>query len=234
MGKKQKGRNPNNRKEKDDAFAIFKASSKQKSQPFERVDENNVVEEKKRIHPNRKQSEVARLLGVYDGVHLYLENSWGEPLEGNPYYVMDNNLYNSLSQIDDDVLGKLIRKNVYITSSRKDGLEDGEDYFYLTPERKILHKENSFDVTDLMNLMIGNYFISKESVNEKEVKRVLSVFSLIKESQRNLFPYEVKEPDFIVSSILGITTQEKNKRSIIGEDDDLGHGFLKQNFEKNG
>lgn len=217
MGKKRKNCKPNVNKQNNQAEQVELSKS------------NSINKPKERVLP---QCEVARILGVYDNVKLYLLDSWGEPMERNPYYVADNKLYDSLSQIDDDTLGKLIRNDVSIDVVKKDGLEYGEHYFYINPDRKILHKENLFDVTDLMNIMLGNYFITKESVNEKDVKRVLSVFSLIKESKRNLFPYEVKEPDYVVAKILEVTVQEKNKRSIIDEDDESCHGFLKKNFEK--
>ena len=216
MGKKRKGLKPNTDKQSNQVNQVGLNQNK------------SVHKLKERVLP---QCEVARILGVYDNVKLYLLDSWGEPMERNPYHVADNKLYDSLSQIDDDTLGKLIRNDVSIDVVKKDGLEEGEHYFYINPDRKILHKENIFDVTDLMNIMLGNYFIAKESVNEKDVKRVLSVFSLIKESKRNLFPYEVKESDYVVAKILEVTVQEKNKRSIIDEDDEVCHGFLKKNFE---
>lgn len=216
MGKKRKNCKPNVNKQNNQAEQVEMNKS------------NSINKPKERVLP---QCEVARILGVYDNVKLYLLDSWGEPMERNPYYVADNKLYDSLSQIDDDTLGKLIRNDVSIDVVKKDGLEEGEHYFYINPDRKILHKENLFDVTDLMNIMLGNYFITKESVNEKDVKRVLSVFSLIKENKRNLFPYEVKEPDYVVAKVLEVTIQEKNKRSIIDEDDEACHGFLKKNFE---
>lgn len=207
MGKKKKGWKPNINETKNTS------------------NENGVRKER------LKQCEISHIVGVYDGIKLYLENSWGEPLEKNPFYIANNRLYDKYSQVDDETLGRLIRKDVVITATKQDGLAEGEEYFFINPNRKILRKENTFDVTDLMNLMIGNHFFSKESVNEKEVRRIMSIFSLIKGSKRNLFPYEVKEPDFVVSEIISLISQEKNKKRIV-DNDEKEFGFLQKNFEQ--
>lgn len=167
-------------------------------------------------------------ISLKEGILYYIEDDNGV-IEGSPFYVENNCLFNCYDKIDDGTLGKLYRNAVKIVSSKKTGIPIGERYFYYNGiNSKPVRKKRQDDILDLFNMAVGNVFDKKQCENQdfdiNKMKQFLTEAS-------GLLCGEIKDVKALINVIRKELIRQKNIPYTEIENDEL-RGILATEFQK--
>lgn len=165
-------------------------------------------------------SKLMELLNISDSNSIWIKNKSNKYIANNPYRLENNTLYNSKDELCDDILARLIRGEFYVYSPCFTYIKKYEKYYFLNEKMEIKSRKNKENLTDLMNIFIGNIFKSKEEITEEEKIRLESVVKMF-EKKRILFTLKVNG-DETFNQLKDVIDGQYSKHDICEESEHRG------------
>ena len=155
----------------------------------------------------------------------------------NPYHFDKNSLLDSFEQIDDVALGALLRDELLISRTGMTLNDIKGNYFFFKENGNIAHRPNNKQLLDIMNVLLGNVFLTKDEMTEAQKERVMSAIKMLSNNVGCIFPVMVDETkasefgDLAGKLVLGLS-RAKGKELVIDKTDEDMDGTLGKIFRE--
>ena len=156
-----------------------------------------------------------KLLNIREEESLWLADNEKNEIEGNPYYFEKGILFDTNDKIADDILGRLIRNDVVIIKKNLTHIKIGTKYSFVNENLEVKTRRYKQQMIDIFNIFIGNIFL--DNVPDKEKIRIASIYKMILDENKNIFPYEIKDGHNLFMNMLGETKKEQKKKNILSD-----------------
>ena len=134
--------------------------------------------------------------GLKPNEHFHLfsitDNDLAKKLN-NPYHFDKNSLLDNFEQIDDVALGALLRDELLISRTGMTLNDIKGNYFFFKENGMVSHRPNNKQLLDIMNVLLGNVFLTKDEMTEAQKERVMSAIKMLSNNVGCIFPVMVDE-----------------------------------------
>lgn len=178
---------------------------------------------------------LADIFQVSEKENLWIVDNTNTLIQDNPFHIIKDKVFDTEERLRDDILGRLVRKDILISKSNLINLSLNQSYFFLNEKLEIKHRRNKRTLIDMFNIMIGNTFIEEKAIQEEEIKRIKSIYFMFNSEHSNMFPYPIVDSHDFFEKIKNMNCLEKDKKSIIDAgaiDKKNYNGTLQRIFEK--
>lgn len=155
----------------------------------------------------------------------------------NPYHFDRNSLLDNFEQIDDVALGALLRDELLISRTGMTLNDIKGNYFFFKENGMVSHRPNNKQLLDIMNVLLGNVFLTKDEMTEAQKERVMSAIKMLSNNVGCIFPVmvdETKASEFgdLAGKLVSGLSRSKGKELVIDKSDEDMDGTLGKIFRE--
>ena len=155
----------------------------------------------------------------------------------NPYHFDRNSLLDSFEQIDDVALGALLRDELLISRTGLTLNDIKGNYFFFKENGIVSHRPNNKQLLDIMNVLLGNVFLTKDEMTVAQKERVMSAIKMLSNNVGCIFPVmvdETKASEFgdLAGKLVSGLSRAKGKELVIDKTDEDMDGTLGKIFRE--
>ena len=175
-------------------------------------------------------------LFAYEGRKIWVQDvESGDFIPGNPFFVKDGCVTDSSRNIRDDIIGRLNRGKVSVSSAGFRMLDHDEKYFFFVyPTMRLNSRKFSQYGVDYMNILVGNVYRT-ESEAKDDQQRIKTVYDALARLEKPILTASIQDSELFLKRLAEANAEQDAIPPIDPEfpDETGNRGILKKIAETN-